>query len=176
MQCSFILTVSGASPDQKDCVGLRQKPQVMIQRIQTLYFLFALVLYVLMFFMPYALMPEVSSELYVYGVVQTVNGISATELSFWPLAVLCGLVILVTGITIFLFRNRTVQMRVSINLMIVMAVSSVFMWFNAYQLGPEHIVYRLPSLFPALAIILTFMAWHGIRRDDRLVRSSDRLR
>ncbi len=176
MQCSFILTVSGASPDQKDCVGLRQKPQVMIQRIQTLYFLFALVLYVLMFFMPYALMPEVSSELYVYGVVQTVNGISATELSFWPLAVLCGLVSLVTGITIFLFRNRTVQMRVSINLMIVMAVSSVFMWFNAYQLGPEHIVYRLPSLFPALAIILTFMAWHGIRRDDRLVRSSDRLR
>jgi len=176
MQCSFIVTVSGASPDQKDCVGLRQKPQVMIQRIQTLYFLFALVLYVLMFFMPYALMPEVSSELYVYGVVQTVNGISATELSFWPLAVLCGLVILVTGITIFLFRNRTVQMRVSINLMIVMAVSSVFMWFNAYQLGPEHIVYRLPSLFPALAIILTFMAWHGIRRDDRLVRSSDRLR
>jgi len=176
MQCSFILTVSGASPDQKDCVGLRQKPQVMIQRIQTLYFLFALVLYVLMFFMPYALMPEVSSELYVYGVVQTVNGISATELSLWPLAVLCGLVILVTGITIFLFRNRTVQMRVSINLMIVMAVSSVFMWFNAYQLGPEHIVYRLPSLFPALAIILTFMAWHGIRRDDRLVRSSDRLR
>ncbi len=119
-------------------------------------------LYVLMFFMPYALMPEVSSELYVYGVVQTVNGISATELSFWPLAVLCGLVILVTGITIFLFRNRTVQMRVSINLMIVMAVSSVFMWFNAYQLGPEHIVYRLPSRFPALAILLTFMAWHGI--------------
>lgn len=148
----------------------------MIQRIQSVYLFVALVLYVLMFFMPYALLPGVSSQVFVYGVVQTVGGVSAVELPFWPLAVVCGLVPLVVGINIFLFKKRTVQMRICLNTMVVMAMTVAVMWYNVYQFGSENVLYRLPSIFPAVSIILTFMAYHGIRRDDRKVKASDRLR
>lgn len=148
----------------------------MIQRIQSLYLFVAMVLYALLFVLPYALLPGVSSEVFVFGVVQTVDGVSAVELPFWPLAVVCGLLPLATGINIFLYRKRTMQMRICLNSMVVMAMTVALMWYNVSQFGSENMVYQLPSVFPALAIIFSFLAYHGIRKDDQLVKASDRLR
>lgn len=88
--------------------------------------------------------------------------------------VVAGIVALVA---IFLFRTRKLQLRfsqASIFLVIVSLVYGIMLWYNdnaAAQAEPE------PGLaLPILALVFAFLAGLNIRKDEKLVRSADRLR
>jgi peptidoglycan/LPS O-acetylase OafA/YrhL len=113
----------------------------MIQRIQTVYLLVA-------------------------AIVAVVCAVFDGELITRLLAALMAVVALVT---IFLYRNRTLQttlcnvvMCVGIMFYIVLAVKQPDMeWFLA---------------LPLVGVLLTFLARKGIVKDEKLVRSLDRIR
>ena len=89
------------------------------------------------------------------------------------------LVVLLTLVSIMLFRFRMRQLRLVIfsNILLVgyLIYYAVLAW--KYQLMTEA-SYHLPfvAVLPVLSIILNCLAIHGIRKDEALVRSLDRLR
>ncbi len=95
------------------------------------------------------------------------------------LASIVGLVALVAVITIFLYKNRKLQMKMAI-LGIVLSVLTLgislldFWNFEPQTIQGKSFMYGL--IFPFAMILLFFLAWRGINKDEKLVRSMDRLR
>lgn len=83
-------------------------------------------------------------------------------------------------ICIFLFKNRKLQFRLTV-LNIVLTMGYLFLQYamieqfkkdNAIQTGS----YKVAALLPLLTIIFLILAARGIYKDDKLVKSLDRLR
>lgn len=102
----------------------------------------------------------------------------------WPFAVLLILVILLTLMSIFLFSHRMRQLRLvvftTILLVGYLAAYAFIVWLYVQQLAAAgidaHYELAFAALYPVVCIILNCMAIHGIRKDEALVRSLDRLR
>lgn len=108
----------------------------------------------------------------------------------WCLGVLLILVMLLTTLSILLFRKRLRQLRLTIFSTILLvgyvAAYAVFTYYyqlNLEQLVPESTVRLTPTfhikfvaIFPVLSIIFNCLAIQGIRKDEALVRSLDRIR
>lgn len=105
----------------------------------------------------------------------------------YALGVLLILVIILSGMSIMLFRHRMRQLRLTILSSILLvgyiAVYAVFVYYYKENVdlvlqsaGPATFHVRFVALFPVLSFILNAMAIHGIRKDEALVRSLDRLR
>jgi len=89
------------------------------------------------------------------------------------------LIPLVSFITIFIFKNRKLQMKITegligliIIMIIVLAVCSFYMIRNYNAVFSPGI----DLILPVLMLICAFLAYRGIRKDEELVRSFDRLR
>ncbi len=108
----------------------------------------------------------------------------------WCLGILLILVIFLSGMSIMLFRKRMRQLRLTIlsTILLVGYVAAYAVFVYYYQLNLEQLVaegaggivptfhLKLISTFPVLSIILNCLAIHGIRKDEALVRSLDRIR
>jgi ABC-type transport system involved in multi-copper enzyme maturation permease subunit len=101
-----------------------------------------------------------------------------------PLAVLAVLMALDSMIVLFLYKDRKKQMKLCL-LPIILAVLTL--GYQIYQtqfanqqnklvigLYDNHIVIGI--FIPVLVILLSVMAYNGIKKDEELVRSVDRLR
>ncbi len=78
-------------------------------------------------------------------------------------------------ITIFLYKHRMLQIRISVfNLIIMVAFQGWILWlfFNK----PEGSAFTVYSVFPIVSALLTLMAVRYIARDEAMVRSVSRLR
>jgi hypothetical protein len=85
-------------------------------------------------------------------------------------------------IAIFLFRNRQLQMKLTfLNILLGIGVM-VMIYFKCNDFAAANIgvfkssTYKIAAAFPILAIILSYMAFRGISADEKLVKSTDRLR
>ena len=102
----------------------------------------------------------------------------------WPFAVLLIIVLLLTVMSIFLFNHRMRQLRLvvftTILLVGYLGAYAFIVWLYLQQLasaGVEaHYELAFAALYPVVCIILNCMAIHGIRKDEALIRSLDRLR
>ena len=108
----------------------------------------------------------------------------------WCLGVLLILVMFLTAISIMLFRKRMRQLRLTIFSTILLAgyvaVYALFAYYyhqNLVQFSPEQYGWISPifhikfgAILPVLSIILNILAIQGIRKDEALVRSLDRIR
>ena len=78
---------------------------------------------------------------------------------------------------IFLFRNRKLQMKLSlvaVGLVVIGVAYGAFRFFGdvaAEAAGPD-----FGLIFPLLAIVFAYLAKNYIQKDEKLVRSADRLR
>lgn len=138
----------------------------MLQRIQSIFLLLALVLLGLLFVLPYARMIDVQDNEYV---------LRATE---FPTVAIQVITFAVTLVTIFLYKKRMLQIRLSIfNCTLLLGYQAYTIW-HVYQLSKSADATQLSvtMLIPAVAAILTFLALRGVAKDEALVRSLDRLR
>ena len=113
----------------------------------------------------------------------------------WCLGILLILVMFLSGMSIMLFRKRMRQLRLTIISTILLvgyvAAYAVFVYYyqlnlelhamKAYETGIAGNVspifhLKFISTFPVLSIILNCLAIQGIRKDEALVRSLDRIR
>ncbi len=80
---------------------------------------------------------------------------------------------------VFLFRKRKTQIKLSLlNYLLMLAVLGSS-WYYSYEgeaFIPGKGTYDVGFFLPAIAILLNFFAIRYIRKDEKLVRSVDRLR
>lgn len=87
---------------------------------------------------------------------------------------------LLSLVTIFLFKNRKLQFRLTI-LAIVLTIGYLLLQYvNIEQFKKDNAIitgsYQVAALLPILMIIFLIMAARGIYKDEKLVKSLDRLR
>ncbi|HPE33846.1 MAG TPA: DUF4293 domain-containing protein [Bacteroidales bacterium] len=160
----------------------------MIQRIQSFYLLLVVVAGILLFFLPLA---TYLSELgvyrfYLYGIKDMVHDPfgepNPSLFSYWfgiPLSAVQGLIVLVGVITIFQYRKRLLQIRLNrLNIFLqVILVGGIFFFSNMIESKVLATAdYGIGNVLPLISIILLFLANNGIRKDEKLIRSADRLR
>jgi len=148
----------------------------MIQRIQSIWLLLAAVTILCLLVVP-VIGAGSSSEYYVLygsGLKKTGAGDSATNIPLLISTVFAGLISLVN---IFNFRNRKLQVRIAmLNVILILALS---LWFSQIVRSVSGLtqIDLEPGIFlPLVAIIFTLLAIRGIKKDEKLIRSADRLR
>ena len=155
----------------------------MIQRIQSLYlsliFLFSLV-FIRGSYLNFTDKAGSVIKITFSSIVRDsgLQGITVIE-ELIPVAVIILLIPLLSLITIFLYKNRKLQMRFSAALIILIAafilVSLYYSWFIITNFGAA-LVPGLKMVVIVIILILAILAHIGIRKDDNLIKSYDRLR
>jgi uncharacterized membrane protein YsdA (DUF1294 family) len=149
-----------------------------MQRKQTLWLLLSAVSIILTFFMPYGI--HNSSAINTTAVMDS----SLSAKTDWILAVLSGITAALALFTIFLHQNRSLQKKMTLLLVLMALLCGVYMVFDANQssegnklvIGVLGAGLYLGVLFPILSAGLGVMAFSGIRKDEKLIQSMDRLR
>ena len=79
---------------------------------------------------------------------------------------------------IFLFRNRSMQKKVTLVAVFMIIALSVLCGINGQQLpwGIAGASAHVCAFLPLAAILFSLLAIRGIRKDEQLLRSADRLR
>ena len=151
----------------------------MIQRIQSLYLLISTILGVVCLSMPLGYFCTAQGERIsdLYNLWLKINETETHEFTWALFALLTGISAL-TFLNIFLFRRRALQMRVAVLCMILLlgyyAFFGVLLYIahgNGYVFTPH-----VTAAFPAVCIILNYLAFRGILKDELLIKSLDRLR
>lgn len=152
----------------------------MIQRIQSLYLLGSFILIGIMFFFPLAELKAVGQtyEFLYRGIPAIAEGAPAIFIAY-PVAILLAIIALISLITIFLFKKRMIQIRLTIFNMVCMlgAMGLIYYSINS-QAGELNAIanYSIINAFPLVALILSYLALRGIGKDEAMIRSMDRIR
>lgn len=155
----------------------------MIQRIQSIWFFLAALVLVLMIFLPIASKTVDGSEAQIYtnGLHHFLEGKNGKVLNvevFLPLLITNIVIALICFINIFNFRKRSTQKRIAI-VTIILIIGFAF-WCSVYAKelpgGIEGAGFGIGAYLPAIAILFIVLAIFGINKDERLIRSAERLR
>lgn len=153
----------------------------MIQRIQTIYLFAAMLLCIGCLCTPVARFTVLHSgeEVVMYN-LWLASEQSGHCFSYCP--VMLGILAIATVtfmVNIFLFSRRALQMRLATLCMILLAA-----WYVVYGLMCYHVASGIGATWrttwtaalPASALVLAYLAFRAILKDELLVRSLDRLR
>ena len=153
----------------------------MLQRIQSLYLLIVLIALSLMFFFPIANLTMSVGESYnffIYGISSNVNGVVSLSIN-WTSVTIIGILILNELVTIFLYNNSLLIVRLTIINILMMMGSIFLLWYNISkqaELACANVRYLMPMIFPIICIVLSYLAIRAIGKDEALVKSMDRIR
>lgn len=143
----------------------------MIQRIQSIWLLLAALIGFLMTQIP----------LFVVKLQNNIEHRMLAMESYTLFAVTVGLALLAAA-TIFLFRNRSLQFRLSV---VGVIISFILIGLEVWKSGQYRTLYANSlvsssyywgALFPIAIAICFILAARGIYKDDKLIKSQDRLR
>ena len=146
----------------------------MIQRIQTIFLAVAATLIFGVFALPFATIPEAipGSQFFADADYDVQD-----HVAMLVLFVLSGL--LTVG-AIFLFNNRPLQSKITLfgliaNVLAIVATVVIFINFSG-NVAEDKLKDGFGIYLPAVATIFSFLAMRFINKDEKLVRSADRLR
>jgi hypothetical protein len=155
----------------------------MIQRIQTLYLVGIVILSGIVAFSPIAdLLNKADNLLYLVDF----NGISLVkttgniiESRIWGLTSISSVVSILALITIFSYKKRLKQIRLTVINMVFILCYYIFLilylWSACARLHTDwHL--RFVVVFPLINLILSYLAIGAIGKDEKLIKSMDRLR
>ena len=155
----------------------------MIQRIQTVYLLLSALLLGLMFFLPlaHAIGPENSVfRIMVWGYDDPTSSSSPIVNSLTLAATtLLGATIVLEIITVFRYKKRRLQKRLCTAQIVLLLLTAGVTALYLKSVGEEGfgpVALSVTAAVPLVAAILTLLARRGIVKDDKLVRSLDRIR
>ncbi len=154
----------------------------MLQRKQSIYLFLAFLVNSLVFFMPLSTIVTVDGEIFqlLYNGIISEGGteiLSGNEQDAEHLIFIFSLTSLLSLGTIFLYKNRKLQMRLCrYNIMLLIGIYVLISYYLLYLEGVEYFTYDFALIFPFIAIIFTFLAYRGIKADEDLIRSSERIR
>lgn len=135
----------------------------MWQRVQSIYLSLAFILSIVFLFLP---LFDISEK--------TITAFDVTSVGIVLLLSSC-----LTVFTFFQYRKRPLQMKLCIAGAIVsmlVCLLSVWHYTQAIPIEGKSKTIQYGTFFPCIMILLFFMAWRSIRKDELLVKSMDRLR
>lgn len=161
----------------------------MIQRVQSLYLLIVAILSVVGLTGPLAAFNKngnVVAEFSNFVFNKIDKSIELPQpTGSWPLGIILIVVAAISLTTIFFFNNRRLQIRLIIfNIILLIAYAAVFAFFawiytnGINEFYNENIEFqmKLAAVYPIVSLILSFLAFKGVRKDEKLVKSLERIR
>lgn len=151
----------------------------MIQRIQTVYLLIAVILMVVCSCLPvgtfFPLGMGGRAELYNLGIISPDSGWNFTVVGLFVLLVLTTVNCV---LTIFAFNNRKLQIRNCTISIVLLLLWMVLYAVLGFVVGQENMEFRMdfPAAIPPVSIILIWLARRAVIADEKLIRSVDRIR
>ncbi|MCD6089893.1 MAG: DUF4293 domain-containing protein [Bacteroidales bacterium] len=160
----------------------------MIQRIQSVYLALVAIASTLML-IPFEKMPladfygeTISFHFHSLYIENLIPGeTSPFSMYFtWPLVAALVLITFFALISIFLYKNRAKQMlwiKINIFISIILLGGFFFGYINTLEgkLGVQAI-YHMNSFLPALILLFLVLAFRSVKKDEKFVKSMDRLR
>jgi hypothetical protein len=156
----------------------------MIQRIQTLFLALTAIIGTIMFFVPLAsfISDFYYLKLYVYAFENQTPG---SELQFGiitvlPLILINAAIVLLSVYTIFKYKNRILQIKLVrfTMLLSMLLIVGVFVLYPNVVINQTDAVteFEIGAYVPIINLLFLFLANRFIVKDERLIRSMDRLR
>jgi len=154
----------------------------MIQRIQTVFLLIAELLLGIFYVVPFAEIPGKTGIVYradIQGIYLHGSSNPTFIQHHWPIFLFWVASLILIFITIFSYKNRKLQIKLSIYSLLI-TIGLVILTFTEVWLGSQKLSGQFSlsiyMLFPIFAALFTFLATRAIRKDEMLVRSVDRIR
>lgn len=150
----------------------------MVQRIQSIYLLLAGILTSIMLYANLITFTEQEREIYM-GAFQLTDNQATDPSSIVPLGGLIAISSLVSFLTVSMYKKRMLQLRMCRYNMILMIGIVALMAFYSYKIISQIdaiLSVGFGAIMPLVALILTFLAFRAIRKDEILVKSYDRIR
>lgn len=155
----------------------------MLQRIQSIYLLFAALVIFALYLFPLThnvYINNVPNTIKVTGIYQDVNGAQKLTEPFGALSIVTAVVGLIPLIIIFLYKNRKQQITLCYSAILVIIGYSF--WLSqtvktatgGFEMKTSNI--GIGIFLSSLSIVLLILAVKSIQRDEKLVKSADRLR
>lgn len=150
----------------------------MIQRIQSLYLFLSVLLFSATYYFPF-----VSSNLFEirsYGVT-ALNDRTNLEVSTYYFIIPMALAATISLVAIFLYKNRQRQMAVLRTTFILYAISFALLALcikdsQQFLTSTDEISLGFSFFAPFVSLLLNLLALRAIRKDEKLVKSVDRIR
>ncbi len=155
----------------------------MIQRIQTVFLFLATVFAGLMFFVPitsFGYGTEIM-KLTIYGVQNQIDAHYFSSTYALPLLILTILLVAIPLITIFLYKKRELQLKLSSLNVFLNAIlcGLIFLYYSSNiqkTLALDTLGYSFGTYIPLINMVLSVLAMRWIKKDIELIKSVDRLR
>jgi hypothetical protein len=155
----------------------------MLQRIQSVYLLFAALVIFALYIFPVThnvYLGNVPSTIKVTGIYQDINGAQKLVTPFAALSMVTAIVGLVPLAIIFMYKNRKQQITFCYSAILV--VIGYSFWLSqavktatgGFEMKPSNV--GIGIFLSSLSIVLLIFAVKAIQRDEKLVKSADRLR
>ncbi len=155
----------------------------MIQRIQTLYLLITVLLSGL--FLTGSILQTADSS--GNGISMSIGGIYRTAGNsapvrtgeMIPFAVISGAIPVIALATLFLYKKRKLQIKLTVLLLcfeVLLVIAGVYYFLVLLKNPAGNIIPGYRSVIPLLTVIFTVLAYRGVRKDENLIKSYDRLR
>lgn len=152
----------------------------MIQRVQSIWLLLAGLTVLLLLVLPIVSTQSNGTEFWIQatGLFQKVNGVTTKTQYFSPLFITTIAVSLLCLATIFAFKNRAGQKRLIFAAIAALLLLGFWIFTYAKELpgGISAVTYGIGTFLPIAALAFCVLALRGIRNDEQLLRSADRLR
>lgn len=149
----------------------------MIQRIQSVYLLVVTILMIVCMCSPVGSIIASTNEISEFGNLCITMPDGTKDYAPWALFVILLVVAILSFGTIFLFKKRMLQIRLTIFSSVVLIgyymalVAFIFMFAEDTSFTPSWTI-----CLPFIGIVLNWLAIRGIGADEALVKAYDRLR
>lgn len=157
----------------------------MLQRVQSIWFFLSAVMVLLLFLFPFMQFADAAGLAYarkVSGLYGQVDGQISQLESSWLLTIYTAVVGIFPIYIISQFKDRKKQIMLSLIAMLLVVMLGVWLYFminqtlTLHQLTFSTSQLGLGVILLPIAIVFLFMGQAGVKKDEKLIRSADRLR
>ena len=155
----------------------------MLQRIQSVWLLLATICIFALFLFPYLQSVNTGSgfkSVKATGIYESVGGQVVQTEGFLGITIATVVLGLIPFAAIFLYKNRKRQLMICyLAILLILGytfwlVQTAKSYIGSVTLQWEN--YGIGILLPSLAVLFTILAIRGIKRDEKLIKSAERLR
>ncbi len=116
------------------------------------------------------------SHVYLFD-IRGIVSIDGIKESGTAIATFIGIILLLHVVALFIYKKRILQIRLLVfSIILMLGLFGLFYFFTYYSFDGAEISFKLPVVFPLIAIILDYLAIRSIGKDEALIRSIDRIR
>lgn len=154
----------------------------MIQRVQSIYLFLTAIISIILFFAPVFTFSNASAS-YDLSLKDAFGGSGEVlkPATLLYMAILNTFILMDSLICIFMYKKRTLQIKMCMAILIMLILFIVLMFVipgkvENVQSSDIQKAFQWASYLPAVSVILVILAMRGIKKDEALVRSADRIR